>query len=111
MTNGRRKNDELKKTRQRYELGGGQKAIEKVHEKGRLTARERIDRFVDPGSFREFNLWAQPTRTGFDFDKKESPGDGVVTGFARIGGRPVCIYAHDFTVLGGTQSSVQNWKV
>ena len=105
------KNLEIEKLRKRFELGGGPKAIEKVHAAGKLTARERIERFVDARSFREFNLWAQPTRTGFDIDQRENPGDAVVTGFAKVDGRPVCIYAHDFTVLGGTQSYVQNWKV
>ncbi|MBW2003363.1 MAG: acyl-CoA carboxylase subunit beta [Deltaproteobacteria bacterium] len=111
MINTRKRNFELKELRQRYESGGGPKAIEKLHAKGKLTSRERIERFIDPGSFKEFNLWAQPTRTGFDVDNRESPGDAVVTGYAKIDGRPVCIYAHDFTVLGGSQSSVQNWKV
>lgn len=111
MSNTKETNLEIKELRKRYEMGGGPKAIEKVHAKGKLTARERIERLVDPNSFREFNLWAQPTRTGFDTDQRESPGDALVAGFARIDGRPVCVYAHDFTVLGGSQSSVQNWKV
>jgi len=106
----RQKTEELEKLKKLYELGGGPKAIEKVHSKGKLTARERIEKFVDPGSFREFNLWAQPTRTGFDVDKRDNPGDAVVTGFAKVDGRPVCVYAHDFTILGGTQASVQYWK-
>ena len=111
MRNAKERNLEIKELRKRYEMGGGAKAIEKLHTKGKLTARERIERLVDANSFREFNLWAQPTRTGFDTDQRESPGDGLVAGFARIDGRPVCVYAHDFTVLGGSQSSVQNWKV
>lgn len=105
------KNLEIEKLRKRFELGGGLKAIEKVHAAGKLTARERIERFVDARSFLEFNLWAQPTRTGFDIDKRDNPGDALVAGFAKVDGRPVCVYAHDFTVLGGTQSYVQNWKV
>jgi propionyl-CoA carboxylase beta chain len=111
MNHTKEKNEEIEKLRKRFELGGGPKAIEKVHTAGKLTARERIERLVDVGSFREFNLWAQPTRTGFDIDQRENPGDAVVAGYARIEGRPVCVYAHDFTVLGGTQSYVQNWKV
>ena len=114
MSCGSEKNSEIfriEELRKKYQSGGGPKAIERVHEAGKLTARERIGRLIDQGSFREFNLWAQPTRTGFDIDQRESPGDALVAGFARIDGRPVCVYAHDFTVLGGTQSYVQNWKV
>jgi acetyl-CoA carboxylase carboxyltransferase component len=110
MTDAREKAAELERLRKQYELGGGQKAIDKLHARGKLTARERIDLLLDPGSFREFNLWAQPTRTGFDIDLKDSPGDAMVTGYGRVDGRPVCVYAHDFTVLGGTQASVQYWK-
>ena len=102
--------EELDQLRKKYELGGGLEKVEKVHSTGRLTARERIAKLVDAESFREFNLWAQPTKTGFDIDNRHNPGDGVVTGFAKIEGRPVCVYAHDFTVLGGTQASVQYWK-
>jgi len=110
MTGARDKTDELEKLRKQYELGGGQKAIDKLHASGKLTARERIDILLDPGSFREFNLWAQPTRTGFDIDLKDIPGDAMVTGYGRVDGRPVCVYAHDFGILGGTQASVQYWK-
>ena len=102
--------EELDQLRKKYELGGGLEKVEKVHSTGRLTARERIAKLVDAESFREFNLWAQPTKTGFDIDNRDNPGDGVVTGFAKIEGKPVCVYAHDFTVLGGTQASVQYWK-
>jgi len=110
MTSARQKTEELEKLRKKYELGGGQKAIDKVHARGKLTARERIELLLDPGSFREFNLWAQPTQTGFDIDLRDNPGDAMVTGYGRVDGRPVCIYAHDFSILGGTQASVQYWK-
>lgn len=110
MTNGRQKMEEFEKLRKIYKRGGGQEAIEKVHSKGKLTARERIDAFVDPGSFREFNLWAKPTKTGFKSDEKDAYGDAVVTGFGKVDGRPICLYAHDFTVMGGTQAAVQYWK-
>jgi acetyl-CoA carboxylase carboxyltransferase component len=106
----REKLEHIERLRKKYQMGGGPAAIAKVHEKGKLTARERIDLLVDPGSFREYNLWAQPTRTGFDIDRRDNPGDALVTGFARIDRRPVCIYAHDFSVLGGTQAAVQYWK-
>lgn len=110
MTDARQKTEEFEKLRKIYEQGGGRKAIDKVHSQGKLTARERIEKLVDPGSFREFNLWAKPTKTGFKSDEKDAYGDAVVTGFCRVDGRPVCLYAHDFTVMGGTQASVQYWK-
>lgn len=102
--------DEVEKLRKKYESSAGQEAIEQVHLKGKYTARERIANLVDANSFREFNLWAQPTSTGFPIDKIAPPGDAIVTGFAKIGGRPICIYAHDSTILAGTQASVQYWK-
>jgi acetyl-CoA carboxylase carboxyltransferase component len=108
----REKTEELKQKRARYELGGGQKTIDRLHQQGKLTARERIAKLIDPGTtFRELNLWAKPTRTGYDIDQREAPGDAAVIGIGKVNGRPVFIYAHDFTTLGGTQSSVQNWKV
>ena len=107
----REKIQEYEEHRAKFELGGGLKAIEKVHAGGRLTARERIEKLIDPGSFREFNLWAKPALTGTPLDARESPGDAAVTCFGEIEGRPICIYAHDFTVLGGTQAPVQNWKI
>jgi propionyl-CoA carboxylase beta chain len=110
MVDARKKEEEVEELRKKYKLGGGLENIGKAHSRGKLTARERIGKLVDPESFKEFNLWAEPTRTGFGIDRRDSPGDGVVTGFAKIDGRPVCVYAHDFTVLGGTQASVQYWK-
>lgn len=103
--------ERLRERRERFRLGGGPKEIERIHSQGKLTARERLDRFFDTGTFKEFNLWAKPTLTGFEIDKREAPGDAVVIGVGKVRGRPVCAYAHDFTVLAGTQSSVQNWKV
>ncbi len=104
---------ELSRQRERMELSGGIKAIEKQHERGKLTARERVAKLLDPGSFTELNLWAKPTPTGFaEVDSREVIGDGVITGYGEINGRMVYIYAHDFVAgLGATQAAVQNWKV
>lgn len=102
---------DVEQQRNRYELGGGIKAIEKQHEKGKLTARERINLLFDPGTFQEFNLWATPFRTGFDIDEKFSPTDAVITGFGKVDGRTVMAYAHDFTVLTGGQSGGQHAKI
>jgi acetyl-CoA carboxylase carboxyltransferase component len=82
--------------------GGGAEAVEKVHGQGKLTARERLDILLDPGSFMELNMMAETQCTAFGMDKKKFLGDGVVTGQGRIEGRPVCVFAQDATVLGGS---------
>lgn len=106
--------DKLKELEQnRVELmkGGGQNAIDRQHKRGKLTARERIAMFLDPGSFVELNLWAKPRMTGFDIDERELPGDGVITGYGDVNGNPVYVYAQDFTVLGGTMGSTGGKKI
>ncbi|MCD8068323.1 MAG: acyl-CoA carboxylase subunit beta [Lachnospiraceae bacterium] len=107
----REKLDELNERRSRLLQGGGGKAVEKQHSRGKLTARERIDILLDPGSFMELDLWAKPRMTGFDIDERELPGDGVVTGYGNVNGRPVYVYAQDFTVLGGTMGSTAGKKI
>ena len=82
--------------------GGGEKAIEKQKAIGKLTARERILRIVDPKSFHEYDLFVEHAGKDFDMDKKYLPGDGVITGTGTMSGRPVCIFAQDFTVAGGS---------
>jgi len=82
--------------------GGGSKAIESQKSKGKLTARERILALLDPKSFHEYDLFVSHAGKDFDMDKKFLPGDGVVTGTGTINGYPVCIYAQDFTVAGGS---------
>ncbi len=82
--------------------GGGAKAVEEQHKKGRLTARERIDLFFDKGTFIELNQYSQHQCTDFGMEKKRPYGDGVVTGYGEVDGRTVFIYAMDFTVLGGS---------
>lgn len=82
--------------------GGGQKAIEKQKAGGKLTARERIIALLDPKSFHEYDLFVQHAGKDFNMDKKYLPGDGVITGTGTILGHPVCIYAQDFTVAGGS---------
>ncbi len=69
---------------------------------GKLTARERILAIVDEGSFNEYDMFVQHQARDFDMDKKTLHGDGVITGTGTISGRPVCIYAQDFTVAGGS---------
>jgi acetyl-CoA carboxylase carboxyltransferase component len=82
--------------------GGGQKAIAKQVAMGKLTARERILALLDPDSFHEYDLFVEHAGKDFDMDKKHLPGDGVVTGTGTVNGYPICIFAQDFTVAGGS---------
>lgn len=84
------------------EKGGGDKAIEKQIAMGKLPARERILALLDPGSFHEYDMFVEHEERNFGMDRKELPGDGVITGTGTINGAPVCIYAQDFTVMGGS---------
>ncbi len=102
---------EIEEKRKIYQLGGGSGAVAKQHKKGKLTARERLNLLFDEGTFQELNLWALPFRTGYEIDEKFSPGDAVVTGYGQVDGRTVMAYAHDFTVLTGTQSTGQHAKI
>ncbi len=93
---------DLRKRMQQAIQGGGTKAIEKQVAMGKMTARERIISLLDPKSFHEYDLFVEHTAKDFDMDKKRLPGDGVITGTGSINGHPVCIYAQDFTVAGGS---------
>jgi len=101
----------LRQMRATAKLGGGQKRIDEQHAKGKLTARERLDALLDTGSFQELGRLATHNISDFDMASKKYPGDGVVTGFGKINGRRVAIYAQDFTVLGGSFSQVQAQKI
>lgn len=102
---------ELKEQREKIKQGGGPKRIEAQHAKGKLTARERITRLLDEGSFQEIDAYMTHRHTDFGMDQKRYPGDSVVAGFGKINGRVMCVYAQDFTVLGGSFSEVQGQKV
>ena len=97
-----RKIQEIEERRKRLWQMGGPKAVENQHKAGKLTARERVEKLVDPGTFQELNLWIRSLKTGFDVDARELPGDAIVTGFAQINARPVYVISEDLTVLGGT---------
>ncbi len=105
------KTRELKERMQEALQGGGSKAIEKQKATGKLTARERILEILDIGSFHEYDLFIQHSGKDFDMDKKYLPGDGVVTGTGTINGYPVCIYAQDFTVAGGSLGYMHAKKI
>ncbi|MCR5003753.1 MAG: acyl-CoA carboxylase subunit beta [Bacteroidales bacterium] len=92
-------------------MGGGQKRIDAQHEKGKLTARERIALLLDEGSFEEFDMFVQHRCTNFGLEKQHFDGDGVVTGHGTISGRPVYIFAQDFTVSGGSLSKTMSEKI
>jgi propionyl-CoA carboxylase beta chain len=91
--------------------GGGPKAVEKQHARGKLTARERIDALLDPGSFREFDRFVVHGCDDFGMDERRVLGDGVVTGQGRIDGRLVYLFAQDFTVFGGSLSGAYARKI
>ncbi|RLE49992.1 MAG: methylmalonyl-CoA carboxyltransferase [Candidatus Methanomethylicota archaeon] len=102
---------ELHEYRERSKLGGGTEAIEKQHKAGKLTARERLDRLLDPGSFFEMDAFVTHRCFDFGMEKRKVLGDGVVTGFGTINGRPVYVYAQDFTFLGGSLSEMHAKKI
>ena len=91
--------------------GGGAKRIERQHELGKKTARERIDAFLDPGSFVELDRLKTHRCIDFDMEKTKIPGDGVVTGHGTVDGRQVFVFSQDFTVFGGSLSSAFSEKV
>jgi acetyl-CoA carboxylase carboxyltransferase component len=101
----------LREMRSRAVLGGGQKRIEQQHARGKLTARERLALLLDEGSFQEFGALATHDIAEFGLDKQRFLGDGIVTGFGKINGRRVAVFAQDFTVLGGSFSEVQSQKI
>ena len=102
---------ELRRRRAEALAGGGPDRILKQKEGGRMTARERIDRFVDKGTFRELDPFALHRCRDFDMDKKLIQGDGVVTGFGRVNGRLVYLFSQDFTCYGGSLGEVFAEKI
>ncbi len=102
---------ELLDKRAEARLGGGQKGIDKQHQSGKLTARERIALLLDEGSFEEFDMFVTHRCTNFDMQKKSFLGDGVVTGYGTINGRMVYVFAQDFTVFGGSLSETMALKI
>ncbi len=106
--------DRLEELRRRYaeaRLGGGDERVAKQHEAGKLTARERIEALLDPGSFQELDALVVHRCHDFGMDAQRIPGDGVVTGHGRVDGRPVFVFAQDFTVFGGSLSETFAAKI
>lgn len=102
---------ELVAKREKARLGGGDKAIDKQHARGKYTARERINMLLDKGSFEEVDMFKLHRCTNFGMEKKQFLGDGVVTGSGTIDGRPVYVFAQDFTVNGGSLSETMAQKI
>lgn len=103
--------NELRHMREQAVAGGGEVRVDAQHAKGKLTARERLAVLLDEGSFQEMGALATHNVSDFGMADKKFPGDGVVTGFGKIRGRKVAVYAQDFTVLGGSFSEVQSHKI
>jgi propionyl-CoA carboxylase beta chain len=103
--------NELYDRRREIELGGGDERIEKQHEKGKLTARERIELLVDRGTFVELNPFIQHRSTDFGLENQKGPGDGVVTGYGKVNGRPIYLFSQDFTVFGGALGEMHAKKI
>ncbi len=102
---------QLEEKRAAAALGGGQKRIDRQHEKGKLTARERIELLLDPGSFEEWDMFVEHRCNDFGMDKTSTPGDGVVTGYGMVNGRVVFVFSQDFTVFGGSLSEAHAEKI
>ncbi|NNU81329.1 acyl-CoA carboxylase subunit beta [Halovulum dunhuangense] len=103
--------EELEARRAQARLGGGQQRIDAQHAKGKLTARERLEVLLDPGSFEEFDMFVAHRATDFGMGEQKYPGDGVVTGWGTINGRMVYVFSQDFTVLGGSLSETHAQKI
>ncbi|MFZ1290007.1 MAG: acyl-CoA carboxylase subunit beta [Melioribacteraceae bacterium] len=102
---------ELMEMRQKARLGGGEKRIEAQHQKGKFTARERIEMLLDDGSFEEFDMFVSHRTVDFGLDKQTYLSDGVVTGYGTIDGRLVYVFSQDFTIFGGSLSEMYAQKI
>jgi propionyl-CoA carboxylase beta chain len=102
---------ELERRREIARMGGGKVRIDAQHARGKLTARERIEIFLDEGSFEEFDMFVEHRSTDFGMEKQKIAGDGVVTGWGTVNGRTVFLFAKDFTVFGGSLSEAHAEKI
>ena len=102
---------ELKEKEVKLQQMGGDDAVKKQHERGKLTARERINLLFDPGTFRETDIFMRHRGTLFGLEKMEIPADGVITGYGKVNGRPVCAFSQDFTARAGTLGEMHSKKI
>src|SRR6201997_5889144 len=96
--------DRLEEKREAGRAGGGTRRVEAQHRRGKLTARERLELLLDPGSFEEWDMFVEHRSHDFGIDAHKIPGDGVVTGYGTVNGRLVFVFSQDFTVFGGCVS-------
>jgi len=104
-------NEQLLTKKSAAHLGGGQKQIDKQHAKGKLTARERIDKLIDPGTFIESGLYVTHRAVGLEMESTHPATDGVITGWGKVDGRLVYVFAQDFTILGGSLGEAHGRKI
>jgi propionyl-CoA carboxylase beta chain len=102
---------QLEEKRAQARQGGGAKRIEAQHAKGKLTARERLELLLDPGSFEEWDMFVEHDCTDFGMESQKVAGDGVVTGYGTINGRATFVFSQDFTVFGGSLSAAHAGKI
>jgi len=102
---------DLQSRRAKIQEGGGRARVDRQHKQGKLTARERLEEFFDPGSFVEIDAFVTHRAREFGMDKVEAPGEGVVTGYGLVNGRAVCAAAQDFTVIGGSLGEMHAQKI
>ena len=103
--------DELDHRREGARVGGGERRIEAQHARGKLTARERLELLLDPGSFEETDMFVEHRCIDFGMEQQRIPGDGVVTGQGTVNGRLVFVFSQDFTVFGGSLSDAHADKI
>ena len=103
--------EDLEERRAKAKLGGGEERIARQHEQGKLTARERIARLVDEGTFTELGIHAGIHHSVRGLEDREAPADGVITGYGRVDGRMVAVCAYDFTVMAGSMGTTGELKV
>ena len=103
--------EQLEELRKAVVDHASEKAVEKQHAKGKYTARERIEKLLDPGSFQELDTYVRHRTTDFEMEKNRPWGDAVVTGHGLIEGRRVCVFSQDFTVFGGSLGEVMAEKI
>ena len=103
--------EDLRRRRERIKGLGGPERVERQHAAGKLTARERLEHLLDPGSFVEFDMFIAHRAREFGMDQEEAPGDGVISGYGTIAGRLVFVFSQDFTVLGGSLGEAHAGKI
>src|SRR5438132_4284417 len=101
----------LEEKREAARAGGGKRRIEAQHRRGKLTARERLELLLDPGSFEEWDMFVETRSHDFGIDEHKIPGDGVITGYGTVNGRLVFVFSQDFTVFGGSLSEEHAEKI